>query len=75
MSQVLEDLTSEENENDKPIPLDMVKEDTFEKILVFSKKAEYDDRKEVKERRLLANPDILSYEELYAKKEGTEKDT
>ena len=48
MSQLLEDLTSEENENDKPIPLDMVKYETFEKILVFSKKADYDDRKEVK---------------------------
>ena len=69
MSQVLEDLTSEENENDKPIPLDMVKEVTFEKILVFGKKADYDDRKEIKRRRLLENPDVLSYEELYAKKE------
>ena len=76
MSQVLEDLTADENENDdsKPIPLDMIKEATFEKLILFSEKSGFDDRKEITRRRLLENPDTLSYEELYKKRE-TDDDT
>ena len=78
MSRIFEELTEEEmvDENDKrPIPLDWVKEETFEHILLFCEQSGYDDRKEVTRRRLLEKPDALSYEELYAESKDSKDDT
>ena len=78
MSRLFEELTAEENidtNDERPIPLDQISEETFEHILLFCEKSGYDDRRKVTRRRLLEKPEInLSYEELYKKDEESKEE-